>query len=183
MNATILMISQLWLRWWLGAVRQQAITWANVNPDLCRQMAALGLIELNHYLRPMLTYFQLWPKAHNSMKWKKLRFLFCRYLRFNDQFTTLCQGIYHLYGSGFNRIFFMWLRLQRLHMSLNAYQITGILIVCSTAYKANNKWNILDQHYWSSLRGIHKCSKDPPPPQGPVIIAKFYFFIFWQSTQ
>ena len=45
MNATwtSLMISQHRLRQWLGAVRQQAIiTWANVDPDLCRHMASLG---------------------------------------------------------------------------------------------------------------------------------------------
>ena len=30
----------------LIAIRQQAITWANVYPDLCRQMASLGLNEL-----------------------------------------------------------------------------------------------------------------------------------------
>ena len=40
------MISQHWFRWWLGAVRQQAITWASVDADLCRQMASLGLNEL-----------------------------------------------------------------------------------------------------------------------------------------
>ena len=28
--------------------RHQAITWANVDPDLCRQMASLGLNELTH---------------------------------------------------------------------------------------------------------------------------------------
>ena len=44
---TSLMISQHWFRWWLGAVRQQAITWANVDRDLCRQMASLDLNELN----------------------------------------------------------------------------------------------------------------------------------------
>ena len=26
---------------WLGAVRQQAITWANVDPNLCHQIASL----------------------------------------------------------------------------------------------------------------------------------------------
>ena len=33
-------LGQHWLWLWLvpGAVRQQAITWANVNPDLCRHM-------------------------------------------------------------------------------------------------------------------------------------------------
>ena len=30
-----------------GAVRQQAITWANIDRDLCRQMLSLGLNELN----------------------------------------------------------------------------------------------------------------------------------------
>ena len=40
------MISQHWFSLWLGAIRQQAITWANVDPDLCRQMASLGLSEL-----------------------------------------------------------------------------------------------------------------------------------------
>ena len=41
------LISQHWFREWLGAVRQQAITWANVEPDLCRHMASLGHNELN----------------------------------------------------------------------------------------------------------------------------------------
>ena len=39
---TSLIISQHWLRQWLGAVKQQAITWANVDPDLWRHMALLG---------------------------------------------------------------------------------------------------------------------------------------------
>ena len=34
---------------WLGAVRQQAITWAIVDPDLCRHMASLGHNELNSW--------------------------------------------------------------------------------------------------------------------------------------
>ena len=41
------MISQHWFRKWLGAVRQQAITWANVDPDLCRHTASPGHNELN----------------------------------------------------------------------------------------------------------------------------------------
>ena len=31
---------------WLGAYRHQAITWVNVDSDLFRQMASLGLNEL-----------------------------------------------------------------------------------------------------------------------------------------
>ena len=42
----LLMISQHWFRYWLGAVRQQAITWTNVDPDLSRHMASLGHNEL-----------------------------------------------------------------------------------------------------------------------------------------
>ena len=34
--------SQHWFRLWLGAVRQQAITWTNVDSDPCRYMASLG---------------------------------------------------------------------------------------------------------------------------------------------
>ena len=53
---TLQMISQQWFRYWLGAVRLQAITWANVDPDRCRHMASLGPNELKitsvpkHYL-------------------------------------------------------------------------------------------------------------------------------------
>ena len=32
---------------WLGAVRQQAITWASVDLDPCRHITSLGHIELN----------------------------------------------------------------------------------------------------------------------------------------
>ena len=44
-----------WFRWWLGAVRQQAITWANGDPDLFRHMVSLGpkefiaiVVGINH---------------------------------------------------------------------------------------------------------------------------------------
>ena len=43
------MISQHWFRRWLGAVRQQAITWANVDPDLCCHLASPGHNELTHW--------------------------------------------------------------------------------------------------------------------------------------
>ena len=38
-----------------GAVRQQAITWANGEPDLCRHMASLGHKELIGLYWPMVT--------------------------------------------------------------------------------------------------------------------------------
>ena len=42
------MISQHSFRWWLGAVRQQAITWTNVDPDLCTHMASPGHNKLTY---------------------------------------------------------------------------------------------------------------------------------------
>ena len=48
MNATRppLMISQQWFGWYLGALRQQTITWANVDHNPCRHMASFGHNEL-----------------------------------------------------------------------------------------------------------------------------------------
>ena len=47
--------SQHWYRWWLGAVRQQAVTWTNVDTDLCHHMVSQGHNELSvHILRPVL---------------------------------------------------------------------------------------------------------------------------------
>ena len=45
-----LMIHQHRFREWLGAVRQQAFTWANVDPDLGHHMASLGHNELKAYM-------------------------------------------------------------------------------------------------------------------------------------
>ena len=50
---TIVVISQHWFRWWLGAVRQQTIAWTNVHPDLCRHMASIGR---NHMKIKILCY-------------------------------------------------------------------------------------------------------------------------------
>ena len=38
----ILVISQLWFRQWLGAVRQQAIAWTNADPDLLHHVHSLA---------------------------------------------------------------------------------------------------------------------------------------------
>ena len=44
------MVNQHWLRWWLGTIRHQAITWANVDPDLCCHMASLDHNGLNSFV-------------------------------------------------------------------------------------------------------------------------------------
>ena len=41
-----LIINQHWFRRWLGAISQQAITWANVYLDLCCHMVSLGHNQL-----------------------------------------------------------------------------------------------------------------------------------------
>ena len=38
----LLMRSHHWFKSWLGAIRQQAIIWTNVDPELCCHMASLG---------------------------------------------------------------------------------------------------------------------------------------------
>ena len=43
---TLLMKSQHWFVWWLGAIRKQAITWANVDPDLCHHFSSPGHKEI-----------------------------------------------------------------------------------------------------------------------------------------
>ena len=40
-HKTPLMTSQHWFRYWLRAVRQQAITRSNVDPDICHHMVSL----------------------------------------------------------------------------------------------------------------------------------------------
>ena len=45
-HRTSLMINQHWFRRWLGAVRHQAITWTNVNSELCHHMTSLSRNEI-----------------------------------------------------------------------------------------------------------------------------------------
>ena len=69
------MITQHWCRLWLGAIRQQAITWANVDPDLCHHMASLGLNELSWWEKTLLhTYIHIQPSFG---QWEKMFHLWC----------------------------------------------------------------------------------------------------------
>ena len=67
-----LIISQHWFRWWLGAIRQQAITWADIDPELCHHMVSLGHNELTHLLVPHICvggygqhWFRQWLVAYS----------------------------------------------------------------------------------------------------------------------
>ena len=46
LRLTLLLIRQHWFRYCLGADRQQAITWGNVETDLCHRSESLGHNEL-----------------------------------------------------------------------------------------------------------------------------------------
>ena len=71
------MIGQHSFRWWLGAIRQQAITWANVDPKLWRHMASVGHNELTsqHILGD---WFSIgWPRCHiEANTWRQS---FCKW--------------------------------------------------------------------------------------------------------
>ena len=51
------MRSQQWRR--VGAVGQEVITWANVDPDLCRHMVSLDHNELNFWIGGLVDKCQL----------------------------------------------------------------------------------------------------------------------------
>ena len=65
----LMIIAQHWFRQWLGAIRQQAITWANVDPDICRHMASLGHNELTHCVFNSMWYMtvQSLHPPHNEV--------------------------------------------------------------------------------------------------------------------
>ena len=65
MNATgPLMISQHWFRQWLRAVRQQAITWSNVEPYIY-----VAISQSVNSLRPSDAYMRQWSNHHWFRLW------------------------------------------------------------------------------------------------------------------
>ena len=59
-HRTLMMISQHRVRLWLGAIRQQAITLAIVDPVLCRHMTLLGHNELTEILLNITLGLEWW---------------------------------------------------------------------------------------------------------------------------
>ena len=62
---TLLMISQHCFRWWLGAVRHHAISWTNVDPDLCHHMTSLGCNELKG--SPLIHFVKKYSKYRSDI--------------------------------------------------------------------------------------------------------------------
>ena len=61
-HTTLLMISQYWISYWLGAIRHQANTWASVVPVLYCHMASLGHNELRY----VYSYFPSYQFDYNE---------------------------------------------------------------------------------------------------------------------
>ena len=57
-HSTSLTISQLWFKWWLGAVRQQAIAWANVD-SWARSLSSYGIKRPQCVYTPQDTIFHM----------------------------------------------------------------------------------------------------------------------------
>ena len=68
-HKTSLIRSQHWFRWWLGAVRQQTITWANVDQDSWRLMSSLAGNNTNQNYFSANLYFKhgYRRKLHKSL--------------------------------------------------------------------------------------------------------------------
>ena len=84
------MLTQIYVAiWrWLGAVRQQTITWPNVRPDVCCHMASLGHNEL--------TLSRL--NCFNRSKWTIIVMGRQKGLEFQNQIIVLDNGLW------FNRL-------------------------------------------------------------------------------
>ena len=63
------------VRLWLGAVRQQAISWTNIVWGRCRHMASLGHNELKSYSKIPDNYQLTWVLAWISLKNTDLKYL------------------------------------------------------------------------------------------------------------
>ena len=77
----LLMISQHWFREWLGAVRQQAIYWTSVDPDLCGHVLLISHSELKH---------RSWDKMPDSLQTFSSAFSCIKLFEFGLKFHLIC---------------------------------------------------------------------------------------------
>ena len=59
---TLLVTSQHWFRKWLGAVRQQAVTRTNIDPDPCRHMASLYNVTCISSIENVQRFWKCFPE-------------------------------------------------------------------------------------------------------------------------
>ena len=70
-------------RWWFGAIREQAITRSNVDPDLCRHTALLGHNELSK---------KIWSKYYDG---KRVLLVVNIYVPYARDLGQLCRNCWH----------------------------------------------------------------------------------------
>ena len=70
--------SQHWVRWWLGAIRPPSITWASVDPVLCRhvpcgvtrpQWVKLACFMVHVYMYLLVWRYNMYNVATSSSDW------------------------------------------------------------------------------------------------------------------
>ena len=86
--------SQYWFRQWLGAVRQQTITWANVDPVLYCYMVSPGHNGLTHWGRDKMDAISQ-TTCSSAFSWMKmfefrLKFHWSLFLRVQLTIIQLC---------------------------------------------------------------------------------------------
>ena len=67
-HKTSLKISQHWFWHWLGVIRKQAVTWANVDPVVCLHMASLDLNVFSCMLQPVRNLVRKPPSTGQAQK-------------------------------------------------------------------------------------------------------------------
>ena len=91
MHGTLLVTSQHWPGWWLGAAMQQAIAWANIDPVHCHHTASLGSNGLTapHRLTEFYRYLLIWHSQYEIFKtgmkinehMHQMLMIYCNYVR------------------------------------------------------------------------------------------------------
>ena len=100
-----LIINEHWLGQWLGAIRRQAINWADVDPELCRHMLSPSH---NEFLTMWTTMYEdnaftpIGVRHHNSTVQPDMIFLF----QFNMEISYTLSREYRVVRSRYSRLLF-----------------------------------------------------------------------------
>ena len=91
------MISQHWLRQWIGAVRQQAIAWSNIDQDLWFHVVSVGYNGtewVNQYLFVTTLSCLLFTTVLKHLIIWRLPGMYLQILNFNYDYQHLSSWIY-----------------------------------------------------------------------------------------
>ena len=154
------MISQHWFRLLLGALRQQAIIWANVDLVPCRRMASPGHNELKGIIKahvwdnPMKTLFRSYPSSNQFEIWRKVRTISYKtyWWLFLHTWYLQQQTYYDMRGIHYCDAI----------MGTVASQITSLMIVYTTVYSDANQSKHQSSASLAFVWGIHRGPVNSP---------------------